>query len=313
MVLDKASFSLDAGDWEPPLEILRIDNIVRERLSLPLKGEAYRQPWAVLQEERAAKATLGLRYNIVSEATSSSLQLALELAPGTEIKLDGVIVPTETKGWWVDEDISLLDLPDEMTPGRHVLEVTLPFGILTNLERMYLLGQFAVEVYGGDCSLKNLDLSRIRFGSWVNQGLPFYAGNVTYACKFTCATQEGQSSILHIPQFAGPVLAVFLDGVRVGTVAFQPRVVDFGVLKYGQEYELKIICYGNRENSFGTLHMPDGVSRWFAPNAWRTEHDWWMEGYNVKPMGILTGPIIKSPGKESWKLLPNPERLWTCC
>lgn len=312
LVLDYATFSLDGETWENTTEILRIDNIIRERLSLPLKGEAYRQPWAVPDNMRNTKAILKLRYEFRSKTTIPSPQLALEYIPGSEITLDGRPLSLQKQGYWVDEDISLFNIEYEITPGIHVLEASVPFGLLTNLERMYLLGDFAVDLRGRSCTLKPLDLSRIEFGNWATQGLPFYAGNVTYVCRFRSSPRD-EKTVIHVPHFSAPVLAVFLDGVRVGVIAFQPYVVDLGTLQPDREYELRIVAYGNRENSFGTLHMPDGVSRWFAPNAWRTEHDWWIEGYNVKAVGILDNPRIKNPGKETWKVPRNPERLWTCC
>jgi hypothetical protein len=312
LVLDYASFSIDGGTWEAETEILRIDNIVRERLGLPLKGEAYRQPWAVSEEERAPKAMLRLRYEIMSETTVSRVQVAVELQDGTGILFDGQDVPVERRSWWVDEDISTINLPHSITPGKHTLEFSIPFGLLTNLERVYLLGQFGVRVRGKSCCLESLNTASIAFGDWTRQGLPFYAGNLTYICRSSVNIKTAQRVILHIPNFAGPVLAVYLNGQRKGIVALQPNTVDLGVLEPSEEYELRIVCYGNRENAFGTLHMPDGVSRWFAPNAWRTEHDWWIEGYNVKPMGVLDNPRLKIQGKETWKVPRNPERLWTC-
>ncbi|VUC35348.1 unnamed protein product [Clonostachys rosea] len=310
LLLDYAAYKINDEPWREAEEILRIDNIVRERLSLPLKGEAYRQPWAVPAHEREPRATVRLQYEIFSETNVRSSQIALELASGTEVLLDGKAIPAIRSGWWVDEEISVVDIPFEISTGHHLLEIDIPFGLLTNLERVYLLGFFAVEVRGKTCTLKDLDLGKVSFGNWVNQGLPFYAGNVEYICSFTAITAE--PTIIHVPQFSAPVLGVSIDGARVGAIAFQPNVVELGSLNPGQEYELRIVCYGNRENAFGTLHMPDGISRWFAPNAWRTEHDWWMEGYNVKPMGIMDVPRIKNPGIEKWVVPRNPDRLWTC-
>jgi hypothetical protein len=88
-------------------------------------------------------------------------------------------------------------------------------------------------------------------------------------------------------------------------------VIQGGVSYAGRDYEFKILCYGNREITFGALHMPDGVSKWFTPNAWRTEDDGWIEDYNVKAMGVLNRPVTKVAGEEKWKVTRSPERLWT--
>ncbi|KAI7770673.1 hypothetical protein LZL87_014041 [Fusarium oxysporum] len=296
LLLDYASFSTDGkGTTWPAAE-----------------GEAYRQPWAVSAREREPKAEIRLRYRVTSETTIRGVKIAAEFPDRTTILFDDKEVQIEDSGWWVDEDIRTINLPYVITPGTHTLEFRVPFGLLTNLERIYLLGEFGVRVRGKACFLEPLKTSGIGFGDWTIQGLPFYAGNLTYVCRSAINTYTAQRVVLHIPHFAGPVIVVYFNSKRRGTIALQPNIVDLGVLQPGQEFELRIECYGNRENSFGTLHMPDGVSRWFAPNAWRTEHDWWIEGYNVKPMGVLDGPRLKIQGKETWRVPRNPERLWTC-
>ncbi|KAM0079931.1 hypothetical protein ACKRZS_007910 [Fusarium odoratissimum] len=88
LLLDYASFSTDGKVWEAETEILRIDNIIRERLVLPLKGEAYRQPWAVSAREGEPKAEIRLRYCVTSQTTIRGAKIAAEFQDRTTILFD---------------------------------------------------------------------------------------------------------------------------------------------------------------------------------------------------------------------------------
>ena len=49
----------------------------------------------------------------------------------------------------------------------------------------------------------------LAFGDWTSQGLPFYAGNVTYPCT---VAGDGALLAVQIPVFKAPLLAVTLNG-----------------------------------------------------------------------------------------------------
>jgi hypothetical protein len=66
LILDYAEYKLDDEDWRPRTEVLRIDNLIRNRLQLPLKGSAWKQPWAISPSERTSKAVATLRFTFNS-------------------------------------------------------------------------------------------------------------------------------------------------------------------------------------------------------------------------------------------------------
>ena len=59
-----------------------------------------------------------------------------------------------------------------------------------------------------------------------------------------------------------------------------------------KENVLQITCLGNRYNGFGQLHMMGDDLSWVGPNSWRTEGTSWTDTYQVKPMGILSAPLL---------------------
>lgn len=315
LMLDKASFRVVGGDgeWKPVTEILRIDNLTRQQLRLPLKTEAFRQPWSQPPEARETRGELQLRFAFVNqEDIAGPLQLAVENLSTLSIQLDGAEISTDACGWWVDKDIQTINLKsanDVLKEGSHVLEVTMPFGLLTMVERLYLLGQFAVDLRGTSAVMRRLDMDNFCFGDWTRQGLPFYAGNVIYDTSVNLP--EDAEVAIEVPHYEGPIVTVVVDEDENSKqrLALHPSYAILGRLKAGR-HEFRFTSFGNRENAFGTVHLPSGKTLWHGPNAWRYEHDWWMEEYNVKPMGLMQAPKVKVPGEDVVTIRRSKVQRW---
>jgi hypothetical protein len=67
LLLDYAEYGLNDESWNGAEEVLRIDNIIRSRLKMPLKLEAYKQPWSIPEKERNPLATLELCFRFFSK------------------------------------------------------------------------------------------------------------------------------------------------------------------------------------------------------------------------------------------------------
>lgn len=129
---------------------------------------------------------------------------------------------------------------------------------------------------------------QIAWGDWTRQGLPFYAGNVTYRATVRAV---GEALTLEAAHFRAPLLTLDLDSQRLGTVAFAPYQVELPDLTPGLHH-LDLTAYGSRVNAFGPLHNANPDERWFGPSAWRTQGAHWADEYQLKPAGILVAPRL---------------------
>jgi hypothetical protein len=185
-LLDYAEYKLATDEsWNNMEEVLRIDNIVRSRLGFPLKLEAYKQPWSIPESDRKTVATLELCFQIFSEIDLEVAHLAMEDPESATISLNGrEISAASLDGWWVDKAIRRFPIQDGIRKGTNELLIQIPFGLLTNVERVYILGSFGVRSSGRHVVLVP-EPATIRFGDWTRQELSFYAGNATYNCAIT--------------------------------------------------------------------------------------------------------------------------------
>ena len=284
LLFDMAEYAINGGEFFSEEEFLRIDNIARTFLGIPRRRKEVCQPYRIGREN--AQDTLTLRMKFESEIDMEGAYLALEDPECAAISLNGAPVPIRPDGYYVDRAIKKLPLP-EIVRGENTLIVSVPIGRRTNLECMYLLGDFGVKVSGTKKTIKR-PVRKLGFGDIVPQGLPFYTGNLTYS--FRVETQGAFR--IRVPRFRGALLKVFMDGKDVGRIAFSPYTVDIPAEK--GEHLIEIKLYQTRINGFGQLHHTPGVYFYQSPNSWRSADDLWGYEYQFKPAGILKSPEIIS-------------------
>lgn len=292
LLLDQAESRLDDGEWQPVEEVLRACLALKKMAGYEVWGAQNAQPWAEPPLPEDHRATLRFTFEC---DVPSSVKLALERAEVAAIRVDGKAVGHHGDGYWVDEAICTIPLPD-LAEGRHTIEITWPFGQLTDLEWCYLLGDFGVEVAGRTARIV-APVRQLHFGDWTRQGLPFYAGNVTYHC---CVTGTGRPLALRAPRFVAPLLKVAVDGRLAGPIAFPPYQLDLGALSPG-DHQLDITAFGSRINALGQLHNCNPRERWWGPWSYRSKDDAWSYEYQIKPQGLLVAPRVLTPETHAGK------------
>lgn len=287
LLLDMAEYAFDGGAWQPREEILRLDNRFRDELGYPYRMEAFPQPW-VIHEDGEPCHRLSLRFIIRSEVAVDRVELALEHPEDCEITFNGLQIDNRPVGRYVDRDIMRVAL-GALNAGRNELTVSMPFGKKTDVEAMYLLGDFGVRVAGDD-AVVTAPVRTMRFGDWTTQGLPFYGGAVKYHIRLR---GNGHPLRVRLTKFRAPAIAVDMDAERQGLIAVSPYAVTTQIAKPG-EHELALTVYGNRYNTFGALHNTlQGADLHCTPNAWRTTGSLWAYEYQLRPTGPLKAPEIE--------------------
>ena len=284
LLLDTAEFSLDGGEFRAEEEILRLDNICREAVGYSERGGHVIQPWCLDEEIPSHKITL--RFRINSDIDYYGAELAAEDMETLAIRFNGKEVSSKVTGWYTDKDIKTAALP-EIRKGENILEIDVPFGTRTNTEWCYILGNFGVEVNGRNKKLIALP-EKLAFGSILNQGLPFYGGNITYHLE---AESNGALQI-EATNYKGTLISVAVDGEEKGKIVYPPYILLADGLKAGS-HKIDITLFGNRYNAFGPVHLCNDKESWHGPGAWRSSGCAWCYEYVLRTVGILNSPIIK--------------------
>ncbi|GHV03822.1 hypothetical protein FACS189485_07880 [Spirochaetia bacterium] len=291
LLLDFAEYALDSGALRPAEEILRLDNVLREELGWPSRGKAFAQPW--VENDLSTPHTLHLRYTFESELAIAGTELALEDAANAAVTFNGTPAASP-EGWYVDRCIGKLKLPS-VKPGLNVLEISFPYGRKTNVEAVYLLGDFGVKVTGIRCTLCE-PVRALTFGDISRQGLPFYGGNLSYHLE--AESRNGELTIA-VTSYRGQLLRIKVDGAKgmdcgadQGVIAYSPYRLTVKGLADGL-HKIELAYFGSRINTFGQLHNNvRDPGYWWGPNSWRTGGPAWTYEYRFWPQGVLKSPEI---------------------
>ncbi len=283
LVLDQGEYRFDNGPWREADEMLRISRIFRAEHNFPSDRL---QPYTV--KKNPVSHYITVRFTFESEIPVKGATLSTEDTENITVFFNGKEVKKNIEGYFADEDFRKMHLPT-IPVGENVLEITYPYTEHTNLEWCQIHGDFGVKVMGCE-KILTAPQKKIGFGSVVPQGLPFYGGNVLYS--FDVTLEEDGAVEIEASYFRGALVGVSLDGKRCGRIALPPYRLMIEDVKKGT-HKVTLTLFGNRYNTFGSLHMVNEGEKWCGPAAWRTRDSNWSYEYNFHPMGILKSPVIR--------------------
>ncbi|MFT3982849.1 MAG: glycosyl hydrolase [Lachnospiraceae bacterium] len=287
-VLDMGEYRIEDGEWQEREELLKIDNIIRQKFGYPLRTDSFAQPWLTSKKGQDNDACethkISLRFRIQCTKDIENVELASECMDADEFYLNGERLESPFNGYYVDTAIRKRKI-GTLQKGENILLYQFNFTNDTNLEWLYLLGDFSVSISGSRQQL-GASPEKIGFGDIATQGFPFYGGNIVY--RMEEELPEGELSI-KISEYEAPLLEVSIDGKKAKEIFMDPYQVQLGKVSAGR-HAIHIRCYGNRINTFGQLHNCNAAEVYFGPKTWRTEGEEWCYEYRLHKNGILKAP-----------------------
>lgn len=294
VLLDVGRYSLDGRTYSEKEYVLEMNRQLAKRLDVTYSDA---QPYVLMEHgdkgEDGEKHMVFLRFEFESEAELTGVSLAAEHMEDCTVSLNGIAVEGAVMGYYVDEFIRMVPLP-AVRKGKNILDIKRPFSAWAAMEPCYLLGEFDVTLKGCNATIHRPS-HNIGFGPLTNQGMPFYGGNVIYGTEIETPNCKAR---ITVSDFGAHCLRAFIDGEDAGLIAFAPFAVE-KQLSAGK-HRLEILCYGNRNNTFGPVHnkrMKDG-DYYVEPVAWEPDCEFWRSGYFLQDTGILSGPVIEFLEKE---------------
>ncbi len=293
-VLDRASFRLHDGEWAEAQDILRVDQSVRTHLGIALRGGRMLQPWFSASDNSPRLARLGLRFSFeINDMPEDGVEVVLEhperyrslLLNGQPVEL------ASTKGWWIDPCFQRVPIPRAaLRPGNNVLELEMDFHANSDLEAIYLTGNFGVQLDGLRQTLIRLP-AQIQLGCLTKQGLPFYGGKLSYYPSPEQLRGLDSHAKLSAPSFEAAYIRVVGREEKSQLIAFTPYEVSLQELLPG-DLELEVCL--TRRNTFGPLHQLPRHADFYGPDNWITQGEQFSEEWVLWPAGLLQAPVITS-------------------
>ncbi|MBR2427176.1 MAG: hypothetical protein IKB16_10615 [Lentisphaeria bacterium] len=280
LVLDKANWRADGVFGGKEQYILSIDNQLRDMLQQRHRAGDMIQPWLRDHTPPEKMLDLELTYNFqIKDVPAKDCQLALEHPEFYQILLNGTVLKNEVICWWIDRSFQCINIPCTLLQkGRNTLSLRSKYHEkLPGLEAMFLLGDFGVM----NDTLVTLP-KQLMTGSWTEQGLPNYAGNITYSR--TVQVPDG-GRVLEFAKWRGVLLGVTINDGEEQLLPWPPYRVE---LPAG-EIQLKITVYGSRRNALGPFYGAEAWPAWTGPGVFKETIS---PIRQLVPCGLLTAPEL---------------------
>ena len=335
LLLDIAEYRFRQEEFEGPDEILRIDEFCRRKADLVPAGYKIVQPWCFQGEAGNPVGCVELKFKIETACELDGTKLAFEEADGitlngqsVPLEIDGYYVdqdihtvklPKLMKG----VNILCVEVPignrDGLEPMYLLGEFSVELQETDSFVAKTRKSMFAFDTTGQDMGLvlgnmrfepdpdaeetvtvvgagHNVVLSNrkteLTFGSVTEQGMPFYSGNLIYETEI--AVEEACEATVTVPSYRGAAVKVIVDGKDADLIIHGPYQatvsLDAGVHTVG------IRLYGNRNNTFGSMHNCNTKDIYYGPSHWLARGKSWTYRYLLRENGLMEAPYI-----ELWK------------
>jgi hypothetical protein len=280
----------DEGD-EVDYALSEPNALILDRGALIVDGEASGPMMLLEARERMKARPAGtpcrLRFTFACERPVASAWLAAETPERFAIRVNGEPVRGDQAGHFVDVALRRMRIPGGLRAGENVVEAAFSAAEDLELEPFYVLGAFGVYEADGVCRVAGLP-DRLAVGSWVRQGLCFYAGQVAY--RLRCAVSESADRWEVDCAALRSAARIVVNGCEAGTTAWPPYRVDVTPHLRAGANRIDVVVANSLRNFLGPHHMKgeDGI-QCLGPHSFH-ERDRWRHGYRFKPAGLL-GPV----------------------
>ena len=242
--------------------------------------------------------TLRMRYAFRCDMTDcAGLELAFEDEGAVAVAVNGVPVPMERNGWYIDRCIGRYAIGGQTIRGENVVEITYEakghrvdfdknevfesvkniFFYATEPESIYILGRFDVCHEGRQ--VNNLswyrlepdrfvlrDPSKREYADITAQNSWFYRGDVRYTF---CLSPQATDREVYL-EAASPdctLVRVLVNGTEAGVMMTRPYRLKLSGLLTEPENRIEVIACGHNRNVFGPHHHVKGVTKFTGVNT----------------------------------------------
>jgi len=294
-VLDFAQYRFDDSEWQAVNEVLKIDQQVRDKYGVMRRGGEMLQPWFVAKQPVKTLCDVELCFGFKMAEMPGWIDLVIEEPENFEVEVNASPLSFEKAERWIDIAFHRVRIPQEMLrEGVNEIILKTVYKENSNIEAIYLLGEFGVELDGITRRIVSM-VEKLKIGDLCEQGFPFYSGAVTYNVPIpegvnrlclpeiggSCAKVNPSSGLSFEPE--GSSLRVE-DRTGGQVIGWDPFEADISGCSETVDVEVVL----TRRNTFGPLHDQVRNRSGIGPMHFTTVGDEWSDECVFVPSGILS-------------------------
>ncbi len=184
-----------------------------------------------------------------------TLKCVVERPELYRVSCNGIEIHPAEGVWWLDKAFGVFDIGSVAKAGKNQISLEAkPFTIHTELEAVYVLGNFDLE--SREKAFRLVPSENKTLGSWKAQGMPFYADGISYEKEFLIppSGENGGRFYVRLGRFSGSVAEILVNGKSAGYVAFYPLELDITDKLAQGSNRIGVVVYGTLKNTLGPHH-----------------------------------------------------------
>lgn len=232
-------------------------------------------------------ATYHFHVNDVPE----KLEVVAEHPELCHLRVNGKDVPWTPDAHWMDHHFGVADITAVTVSGENQVEMVVDvFNVLMEVDAIYLKGNFGVEIQEGKWVITKA--KKMTYGSWREQGYPFYSQAVNYQYRFTLE-EVPEKALLDLSDYNAVAISLTVNGQYAGLLHGDGRKAeDIAVyLKEGENTVTLRVC-GSFKNLLGPHFVKDRGTAW--PAMWKASPKYLpaAEKFDLMDFGLREAPVL---------------------
>ena len=285
-VLDYAKWKFGDGDWQAEEEVLKVDAKVRDAAGIEHRSGGMLQPWYAKKYCNDAYGEIEMEYEFYADILpEGEVFLCGERPEFCQFYLNDTKLECKNPDdFWIDTCFRKMEIPAGLIQkGRNTVTYKTLFRRTTNIESVYLIGDFGVRLDG---RRKTIDrrAEKIGFKNLCEYNMPFYTGCVTYKIPnpWIAVPEDANKILLKIDGYRGSLVKVAPIGAkqscREEIAAWDPYEADITEwVKAGFDIGVTLVC--SRRNVFGPLHLIPAEHGLYGPDHFTLSGEHWSDEY----------------------------------
>ncbi len=225
------------------------------------------------------------------DSIPEKLEVVAEHPELCHLRINGKDVAWLPDTHWLDHHFGVTDITAWTVLGENQVEMVVDvFNVLMEVDTIYLKGNFGVEIHEGKWIITQE--KEMTYGSWREQGHPFYSQAVNYQYRFTLQ-EVPEKALLDLTDYDAVVISLTVNEQYAGLLhADGRRAKDISAyLKDGENTVTLRVC-GSFKNLLGPHFVRDRGTAW--PAMWKASPKYLpdAEEFDLMDLGIRKAPVL---------------------
>ncbi len=227
----------------------------------------------------------------LTEFDLSTFKAVVENFAGYTISVNGNKVDPISDSWWIDRFFPQFAIGEHLKQGKNTISFAAEkMSVFAEIVPVFITGNFYVKSI--EPFFEIIPASELDFGSWKEQGMPFYYHAVEYS-KSVKLDKENQY-IVQLDEWEGILAEVLVNGKSEGIIFQEPWQFNISNFTEDGNNIVTVKVYGSLKNLFGPHHNDkidiSGPWDWkYAPEIQPNGKDYIFFDYGLmKDFKILT-------------------------